>query len=40
VESVHHGEIPFDRTGKNEITLKLPLEASDWLMITTPPNPR
>lgn len=34
VESVHHGEIPFERSGQGEITLKLPLDASDWVKIS------
>ncbi len=34
VESIHQGEVAFERSREDEIRVALPLEASDWLMIT------
>jgi hypothetical protein len=34
VESVHLGDVAFERSGEDEIRVALPLVASDWLMIT------
>lgn len=34
VQSVHHGEIPFEQIADGEIRLSLPLDATDWLMIS------
>ncbi len=35
VESVHQGELAFEQAGEDGIRVALPLEASDWLMITS-----
>lgn len=34
VESVHRGELTFEQSGEDGIRITLPLDASDWLMIT------
>ena len=38
VESVHHGEVTYEEIGDGEIRLSLPLDASDWLMISRDPG--
>jgi hypothetical protein len=34
VDSVHRGALPFEQSGEDGVRISLPLDASDWLMIT------